>query len=107
MAFELSRPSVFICHRNLVATSDRAPTIRLARADVAAAEGGFGPAGTGGVAALRGSGVQRPAVPAHRMALGYPSSEAAQHRPARCAAGSSPSSTRCRSHRLTPYLPET
>lgn len=60
MAFELARPQVLICHRNLVATSDRAPTTRLARAGVAAAEGGFGPGGTGGTAAWRGSGVQRP-----------------------------------------------
>jgi hypothetical protein len=60
MAFELARPQVLICHRNLVGTSDRAPTTRLARAGVAAAEGGFGPSGTGGVAALRGSGAQRP-----------------------------------------------
>ncbi|MEO0485524.1 MAG: hypothetical protein AAF092_06400 [Pseudomonadota bacterium] len=51
MAFELARPQVFICHRNLVATSDRAPTTRLARAGVAAAEGGFGPLGTSGAAA--------------------------------------------------------
>ena len=51
MAFELSCPQVLICHRNLFATSDRAPTTRLARAGVAAAGGGFGPAGTGGVAA--------------------------------------------------------
>ena len=56
MTFELARPQVFISHRNLFATSDRAPTTRLARAGVAAAEGGFGPSGTGGVAALRGGG---------------------------------------------------
>lgn len=42
------------------ATSDRAPTIRLARTEVAAAAGGFGPVGTGGTAAWLGSGVQRP-----------------------------------------------
>lgn len=33
------------------ATSDRAPTTRLAQADVAVAAGGFGPSGTGGAAA--------------------------------------------------------
>jgi hypothetical protein len=43
-----------------VAASDRAPTRRLARTGGAAAAGGFGPTGTGGAAAWRGSGVQRP-----------------------------------------------
>lgn len=60
MAFELARLKVLICHRKPFATSDRAPTTRLARAVVAAAKGGFGPNGTGGTAAWRGSGVQRP-----------------------------------------------
>ena len=60
LAVELSRPQAFICHRDLLATPDRAPTKRLARAGVVAAEGGFGPRRTGGVAALPGSGVQRP-----------------------------------------------
>lgn len=51
MPFELARPPALTCHRDLIATSDRAPTTRLARAGVAAAGGGFGPAGTGGAAA--------------------------------------------------------
>ncbi len=59
MAFDSSRPQSLICHRDVLATKDRAPTTRLARAGVAAAEGGFGPNGTGGTAAWRGSGVQR------------------------------------------------
>ena len=54
MTFESSRPQSLICDRDALATTDRAPTTRLARAGVAAAEGGFGPGGTGGAAALRG-----------------------------------------------------
>jgi hypothetical protein len=59
MAFETSRPQAPIRHRDILATSDRAPTKRLARVGVAAAEGGFGPIGTGGVAAWLGAGAQR------------------------------------------------
>ena len=51
MPFELARPQVLICHRDLLATLDRAPNTRLARAGVAVAKGGFGPLGTGGAAA--------------------------------------------------------
>lgn len=49
-----------ISHEAPFATSDRAPTTRQVRAEVAAAVGGFGPNGTGGAAAWLGSGVQRP-----------------------------------------------
>lgn len=49
-----------LSHEAPFATSTRAPTTRLVRAEVAAAAGGFGPNGTGGAAAWRGSGAQRP-----------------------------------------------
>ncbi len=55
MAFDASPAEPLICYRYLLATSDRAPTKRLARAGVAAAGGGFGLGRTGGAAALRGS----------------------------------------------------
>lgn len=58
--YDVSLPRVPCSHNATPATSDRAPTKRLARAGVAAAGGGSGPNGTGGVAAWRGSGVQRP-----------------------------------------------
>lgn len=60
MTLDTSIALVPLSHEAPFATSDRAPTIRLARAEVAAAVGGFGPGGTGGVAAWRGSGAQRP-----------------------------------------------
>lgn len=60
MTLDTSLAPVPISHEAPFATTDRAPTTRLAWAGVAAAAGGFGPVGTGGVAAWRGSGVQRP-----------------------------------------------
>jgi len=60
MTLDTSRSQVPVFHLDLLATSDRAPITRLARVGVAAAERGFGPVGTGGLAAWRGSGVQRP-----------------------------------------------
>lgn len=60
MTLDAPLPQVPLTHEAPFATSDCAPTTRLARAGVAAAAGGFGPAGTGGAAAWLGSGVQRP-----------------------------------------------
>jgi len=60
MALNAPLAQVPISHEAPFATSDRAPTTWLARAEVAAAVGGFGPNGTGGAAAWLGSGVQRP-----------------------------------------------
>jgi len=60
MTLNAPLPQVPLTHEAPFATSDRAPTTRLARAGVAAAAGGFGPGGTGGAAAWRGSGGQRP-----------------------------------------------
>ena len=51
MTLDASLPKVPFSREAPFATSDRAPTIRLARAGVAAATGGFGPRGTGGIAA--------------------------------------------------------
>ncbi|WP_120502312.1 hypothetical protein [Roseovarius sp. EL26] len=59
MAHDTSLPRAFICHRDLVATSDRAPTTRLARDEVAVATGGFDSGRIGGVAAWLGAGAQR------------------------------------------------
>lgn len=60
MALNAPLAQVPISHEAPFATSACAPTTRLARAEVAAATGGFGPGGTGGTAAWRGSGAQRP-----------------------------------------------
>jgi len=60
MTLDTSLALVPISHEAPFATTDRAPTKRLARAGVAAATGGFGPVGTGGAAAWLGSGAQRP-----------------------------------------------
>lgn len=60
MTLDTPLARVPLSHEAPFATPDRAPTTRLARAGAAAATGGFGPGGTGGAAAWRGSGVQRP-----------------------------------------------
>lgn len=60
MALDTRLAQVPISREAPFATSDRAPPTRLAQAGVAAAAGGFGPGGTGGAAAWRGSGAQRP-----------------------------------------------
>lgn len=60
MTLDAPLPQVPLSHEAPFATSDRAPTTWLARAGVAAAAGGFGHGGTGGAAAWRGSGAQRP-----------------------------------------------
>ncbi len=60
MALDMSFARVAFVHEAPFATPGRAPTTWLARAEVAAAVGGFGPSGTGGAAAWLGSGVQRP-----------------------------------------------